>query len=182
MGHRGIAQVVRDVWLAPLDRHYSNGNIGSYDYAELFRPDASWPEVAKRVTVFKLYPFFTARSSDEELAAVIADLRRRGIALALEARVLTDQGDCKGDGGANTLRLLLRLKRLGGNLRYLAMDEPMKHWRFVKSNCRVPLGAIAQNIAANVRIFKTVFPKLQVGDIEPVGAIPRGPTPSVRYH
>ena len=175
MNSSATAESTRDIWLAPLDQDHSNGSIGARDFAALFRPDAPWSDVANRVTVFKLYPFFTARSSDEELTAVITDLRRRGIALALEARVLTDEAACKGDGGANTIKLLLRLKRLGADLRYLAMDEPMKHWRFVRSNCRVPLDAIARNIAANVRRFKAVFPEMKVGDIEPVGEFKEDP-------
>ena len=175
MNFSATAESTRDIWLAPLDQDHSNGSIGVRDFAALFRLDAPWGDVANRVTVFKLYPFFTARSSDEELTTLITDLRRRGIALALEARVLTDEAACKGDGGANTLKLLLRLKRLGADLRYLAMDEPMKHWRFVRSNCQVPLDAIAKNIAANLRGFKAIFPNLEVGDIEPVGEFKEDP-------
>ena len=67
MNFSATAESTRDIWLAPLDQDHSNGSIGVRDFAALFRLDAPRGDVANRVTVFKLYPFFTSRSSDEEL-------------------------------------------------------------------------------------------------------------------
>jgi hypothetical protein len=158
-----------EIWLAPLNRTWTINNRGSGDYMDLFQNDAPWGSVAQRVSAFKLYPYFTGRSTDAELKSVIDNLRQRNIALALEARVLTSTANCQGDGGASTLNLLRRIRRLGGDVRYLAMDEPLKHWHSGRAVCSASFDEVAENIAGNVQNFRTIFPNLQVGDIEPVG-------------
>jgi hypothetical protein len=129
--------------------------------------------------VFKLYPYFTGRASDDDLRMIFADLKRRGIALALEARALTTTKACKmtaGDGGQSTINLLRRVKRLGGHVQFLAMDEPLKHGLQGDVSCRASIERVAQDVASNVRQFREVFPGLRVGDIEPVGAWKNAPT------
>jgi hypothetical protein len=158
-----------------LSRNHTSNGIGSTDFMQLFRPDSLWSESARRVSVFKLYPYFVGRSSDEDLSTVIRELQRRGMALALEARVLQDSGHCRGDGGINTVRLLNRIKSHGGTVTYLAMDEPMKHWFYSLNNCHVPFEQITDNISAQLARFRSIFPSLKVGLIEPVGAFVQDP-------
>lgn len=163
------------IWFAPIDRDNTAQGIGSTDYAEMFAPAAPWKPVYDRLSVFKLYPFFAGRAPDEALLRVIGFTRRHNIALALEGRVLTDTPTCKGDGGINTPRLLARIKKLGGRVDILAMDEPMKHWFYGKSACHASPEALARTIVANVRAMRAIFPAMQVGDIEPVGSFPEDP-------
>ncbi|HZX27077.1 MAG TPA: hypothetical protein VFF16_08420, partial [Telluria sp.] len=54
---------------------------------------------------------------------------------------------------------------LGGELRFLAMDEPYQHAR---DACHWTAAEIARNAAASVRAVRSVFPHVQVGDIEVV--------------
>ena len=61
----------------------------------LFEPDAAWQEAANHIQVFKLYGEWVAYDATEaELQQVVADLRRRGLALAVEAGPLDSPGDC----------------------------------------------------------------------------------------
>src|SRR5260221_1876578 len=171
----GAQQEKCDIWLAPLDREQNVNGQGAEDFMKLFESDAPWDRVSGHVAAFKIYPYFAGRSSDKNLRKMFIDLRRRNIALALEARVLTDYRDCRGDAGANTLPLIHRIKQLGGELLYLAMDEPMKHWYYSKTNCHATFDEIAANIAKNVREFRDVFRNLRIGDIEPIGFFKEDP-------
>ena len=163
------------IWLAPLDRAGTVNHIGSSDYMDLFQDGASWSSVAPRVSVFKLYPFFVGRSPEADLIAVVHGLASRHIAIALEARGLTDDGECTGDGGDITPRLLRRLKSVGADLKFIALDEPVKHWLTAKISCKASVRRIAANLAANVAKFRAIYPSVEVGDIEPVGDYPDVP-------
>lgn len=65
-----------------------------------------------------------------------------------------------------------RIQRLGGDLRYFAMDEPALwgHEYSGKRACQYSLQEVASRVAEGVRMMRAVFPDVQVGDIEPIGA------------
>lgn len=166
------------IWLSPLSSTTAD-RTGAADFMNLFESNSPWKEVAAAVSVFKLYPYFVGRASDEDLKKIFGDLDRRHISVALEARVLTATKSCKmqnGDGGGSTIHLLDRVKRLGGKIDYLAMDEPLKHALAGDVHCRASLDAVVSDILRNVAQFKRRFPNLKVGDIEPIGAWPNAPT------
>src|SRR5580704_9439069 len=73
----------REIWLAP-----QGVNHPSVDFAALFQPDAPWKDAASHVNVFKLSTPFVLQATPEQIAAVVSDLNRRGIALALETGVI----------------------------------------------------------------------------------------------
>ena len=127
--------------------------------------------------VFKTSTQFLNRASDEQLQRMFEDLKRcRHIALAFEAMMQTFNGECgegvEGYAGPGVMgRLALRIKQLGGQLAYVAMDEPlsMGHRYSGPHACHAAIAAIAQDIAGNVAMVRNVFPDVQVGDIEPFG-------------
>jgi pimeloyl-ACP methyl ester carboxylesterase len=164
------------IWLAPLSSVTFDNKPGAADYMSLFQPDASWQQVAKVTSVFKIYPTFAGRASDDILRAVFADLKRRGMALALEARILSSTVSCTmkhGDGGEATINIIRRLRWLGADLRYIAMDEPMKHGLLGKENCRAAFDTMADDVATNIKAYRAFFPNLQFGAIEPIGDWPK---------
>ena len=61
-----------------------------------------------------------------------------------------------------------KIKRLGGNLQYIAMDEPEYYANIFKKMPVWPPAQIAANALKTVARIRTVFPNVQVGDIEPV--------------
>lgn len=169
------------IWFAPADtavRTWAGNRNGSDDYMELFAPAAPWAQAAARVHIFKMYssvfllPHLPGSLTDDQIRTVIADLERRNIALAVEHGPLYEDPlpphcgtGVEGFGGSASLRLAQRIRDLGGELRYLAMDEPFQHARDV---CGWSAQEIARNAAASIAQVRKVFPNVQVGDIEVV--------------
>jgi hypothetical protein len=143
------------------------------DYLDLFRPDAPWAEAGRQLTVFKVGPSFVDSAPDDVLRQAFSDLKRRGIALGWEMGAVRSGPDCgRGEGYAgDTSRSVGRIKAAGGELRYVAMDEPFWFGHLVQSNhaCQLSIGDLARNVAERLSIVRAVFPNVQVGDIEPIG-------------
>lgn len=167
---------VPQIWLAPLDpivRPF-NHTQGPSDFFELFLPSAPWSVTAAHVNVFKLYPQLIALGSEADLSRAFQDLRRRGIAVALEFGAMTDTAVCgRGVEGYNGGQLHLvaqKIRRLGGELTYLAMDEPLWYGAHFTGNngCHSTIDTIARDVGANIKALRDVFPDIHVGDIEPV--------------
>ena len=173
---RGLARADPIIWLAPLSNTTYDNKPGAADYMSLFSPGARWHQVAKATSVFKIYPTFAGRAPDGKLRAIFSFLKSHGIALALEARLLSSTKSCtmgRGDGGEATINLVRRLRWLGADLRYIAIDEPLKHGLLGKKNCHATFDAMADDMAINIKAYRAYFPNLQVGEIEPVGDWPK---------
>jgi hypothetical protein len=166
-----------DVWLAAVDpvvRAAHKWDAGA-DYMDLFRPDAAWPNVAKQTRVFKIGPGFASQGREEDLKQVFAELQRRHIALALEIGMLSVSEHCHekteayGEPGL-VERVLSRIKRLGGDLAYIAMDEPFYygHQYAGPDACKLSATQLAQDVAPNVAVAKRIFPGIRIGDVEVV--------------
>ena len=171
----------RTIWFGPADtaeRTWVDRRNGSDDYMQLFSPTAAWAQAASRVNVFKMYssvfllPHLPGSLTDEQIRTVLADLKRRNIALAVEHGPLYEDPvpphcgtGIEGFGGSASLRLAERIRDLGGELTYLAMDEPFQHAR---DACGWTAREIARNAASSIADIRKVFPDVQVGDIEVV--------------
>lgn len=144
------------------------------DYFDLFSPKAEWTVAAKHVKVFKIYPTLIMSGSEKDLIRLFNDLKARNIALALEFGPLTDNDLCgrgiEGYGGELLGAVAKKIKRLGGDLLYLAMDEPLLYGAFYngKRACHADIASIAKDAGRNIGLIKAVFPNIQIGDIEPV--------------
>ena len=165
-----------EVWLAGVDPyvwHLMEPGVPS-DYTDLFKADAPWTMAAKHTQVFKTSTQFIVRGRDEQLRRMFADLRRRGIALAVEGLLQRYGADCgqgiEGYSSRGTAALIARrISQLGGRLAYVAMDEPLwyGHVFLGPHACRASIAAVAANVAQSVAELRRVFPAVQVGDIEP---------------
>ena len=153
------------------------------DYFELFKPEAAWSKSAQHVKVFMLNGGLLLRQSDDEVKAVLADLKRRHITLAIEMGLATARQDSSGHQACgvnvegittpNATRVIAeRIKKNGGELRYVAMDEPLFYGHhFSGANaCRFTLSELAGTIAPNVAVLRELFPSVEIGDVEPIGA------------
>jgi hypothetical protein len=126
------------VWFAPLPPLTVNSSrpyTGSDDFMDLFAPEALWREAAERVSVFKLYGEWvedvpwSVHASDAELAQVIAELSRRGIAIGVEMGPLEPSSSCgqgiEGFAGIRAgINIAKRIKNAGGRLNFVSLDEP----------------------------------------------------------
>jgi hypothetical protein len=165
-----------EVWLAGVDptaRHELKVE-GESDYGDLFQNDAPWPRASVAVRVFKISTRSLLVDSDDSLRRMFANLSRRGMELGLETLMIPQHQACgsnvEGYSAAGAIAAAaLRVKRLGGELHYAAMDEPLWYGhRYAGANaCRDTIDAVARQLAENVAVLKSVFPKIEIGDIEP---------------
>jgi hypothetical protein len=175
--HRVVAA---EIWLSPFDPmiwSVVQPDLPS-DYFALFSQDAAWSRSAARISVLKIAGSLAGSGPYAQLQRMFADLGRRHISLALEIMALTAQRDCGqhiegyAQAGENA-HLAERIRQVGGDLRYVATDEPLWNGHeFSGANaCHTAIPAIATDVAATVKALKQVFPAVQVGDIEQIGRI-----------
>lgn len=181
------------IWLKPQGGLPPAPQPLALDYLDMFRPDAPWKDAAARVNVFVVTGVLVDRASPEQLAMIVGDLKRRGIALALETGAIDLRGNppppCGGSGrvegysfvGAAKLQAQ-RIKAAGGTLNYVAMDEPLYYGHYFDSapnaagvGCHTPIADLAASVARVVGVFRSEFPGVQVGDTEPTGFIEQQP-------
>ncbi|RKP44303.1 hypothetical protein D7S89_22500 [Trinickia fusca] len=149
--------------------------VAGNDFMDLFHPDAAWQRSAASIQIFKVSTQFLHRASDSQLRAVIEDLRRRHIALAMEAEILTTSVKCgNGVPGYTTAAVIQkavrRVSQMGGEIAYVAFDEPMTwgHFAHRAGACQYTAEEVVDNITPNIEVFVAAFPAVKFGDIEPV--------------
>lgn len=163
------------VWLAPMA-----APAGAADFMDLFNETASWEQAAGHVQVFQLSGEWVAQNAtDDELRRIVADLERRGLVVALEARPLVQTNRCgKGREGfagpAERLRMLRRLEAAGATgrlVRFVVLDAPYAfgHNDEGRAACGWSSRRIAQQVAAYLTTTRHTFSDVQVGDVEPFG-------------
>lgn len=178
------ANAATEIWLSGVDPYVRQALMhdSSSDYNDLFLPNAPWRRAAARVSVFETSTQYLANASDRTLQEMFADLRHRKIALAVSGLMIPLDPGCGGNvegySSIGTMgRIAARIKRLGGALRYVAMDEPLwyGHAYEGRNACRYSIVQVASKVAGNVEALKRVFPDVMVGDIEPLAAV-EGPS------
>jgi hypothetical protein len=180
----------RDVWLIGIPP-WARANVfhdpSPSDYLDLFSPGAPWGKSASQLRVFGTTGALISRESDETLQQVFAELKRRHIALAIEGGMLTGVGpsglfECgrgvEGFGAAGSTRVLAQhIKKKGGDLAYIAMDEPLwyGHHFHGANACQWSPEYLARQIAGELKGVREIFPDVKVGDIEPIAPAPPQP-------
>jgi hypothetical protein len=182
-----------EFWMASVDpavRSDRQTLRAPSDYMDLFRPHAPWETAASKLKVFKVSGAFALRSTDEDMQTLINDLKRRHIALAVEFGVLVGGDRCgrtvEGYGAPTAVDTLVkRIKKWGGQIDYLAMDEPVWFGHAAKGApvkggsragipgghfCEDPIADLVDQIAPKIEILRQAFPNIQVGDIDPISA------------
>jgi hypothetical protein len=173
------------VWLAPQASVSPSPLNRAADFMQMFTPDAPWKSAAAHVAVFKLYGSFLSRASQDQVNTIVADLNRRGIAIALETGVMnigpqSTNPPCGGLGlveGYGTPALAQnisqKIKAAGGTLAYLAMDEPLWYGHYFKGRpggqpgCQSAIPDIIKLIQPTLAVYRAAFPDALIGDIEP---------------
>lgn len=149
----------------------------------MFEPDAPWQNAASHVQVFRISSIFFHRlgkeSNQEEVNAMVADLKRRHIAIALEIGVIEIKpGSCpdKTQEGYGTLsesqKVIDMIKAAGGEIKYLNMDELLNYGHYFehsssKIGCRLSIGDIVSRSTDTLKLFKREFPNIMIGETEP---------------
>jgi len=164
-------------WFAPLPPLPTGPGrpfIGSSDFMGLFIPNADWSVAASHLQVFKLYGEWVAYgATDQQLATAIADIRRRGLLLAVEAGPLDPQGCGSGIesfAGSDEGRLIAdRIAKAGGVLDLIALDEPYYFGSIydAPNACHWSAEKVAAEVGRYIDLMGSRFPDVVVGDTEP---------------
>jgi uncharacterized protein (TIGR03437 family) len=169
------------VWFSPeAPGDWPDGRVGQVDYIDLFTPTAPWTNAAAHVQVFKFAASefvgdLPGELTDTQWQQVFANLAQRGIALAVEfgpLPVTTCGAGVEGFSGGAALLVAQKVQSLGGTLQYVAMDEPFYYGNIYtgQNACNWTAQQIAASAVQSIAQIRTVFPKVIVGDIEPVPA------------
>ncbi|HEY2529191.1 MAG TPA: hypothetical protein VGJ20_14795 [Xanthobacteraceae bacterium] len=176
----------QEIWLAPND---------AVDRIDMFKPDAPWKNAAAHTQVFKFYANKDFNSPPQEAVdAVVGDMNRRGIAVALEAGVMNvgavqppgcgGWGSVEGYGPVAMHEVIARkIKKAGGVVKYVAMDEPLWYGHYFKGGtprfphrgCQSSIGEVASLVAPSLAVYIREFPSVIIGDIEPSNALANQP-------
>jgi hypothetical protein len=167
------------IWFNLTNYKMSNGVDGPQGWNKLFvEPGAPWPAFMNHVQV--VAGAGIAQIPDDVLAKVFVKLDQHHIPFAIEslAQSWVHEPEC-GHGvesyydppGAR--KIAEKIKAAGGELAYVAMDEPLFYGRYYNGHdaCHSSIENVAERAAAIIREYKKVFPNLIVGDIEPFPAI-----------
>jgi hypothetical protein len=164
-----------ELWFAPPDDlPRANGHVYGPDFKELFHTPSQWQDVLAKISVFELTPRYAMVGSEQDLVQIFEFLHQHHIALAIGMQMVNAQNcgtNVEGmTGPGRAAAIAARIKRLGGDLRYVGMDEPMRFGtEFAGANaCRYSITETAVRVAENVRAVQAVFPDVQIVDAEPV--------------
>jgi len=149
----------------------------------MFAPGAPWQDAASHVQVFRLSSVFFHRTGQEsnqgDVNAVVADLKRRHIAIAVEiGTIALTTGSCpdRVQEGYATLsqaeKVIGMIRAAGGEIKYLNMDEELNYGHFfehsaTKTGCELPIREIVSRSSAILNLFQQAFPEILIGETEP---------------
>jgi hypothetical protein len=165
----------QQIWFGPPDQlPRLGGRVYGPDFMNLFEPNSPWARAQSKVQMFMLTPMFPLVASDADLTKVFAFLRAHKIALGVGmAMVPTSQDHCGFHVEGITLTngptaVVQRIKKLGGDLQYIGMDEPMTfgHEYTGQNACRYPISQVAAGVAEMARTVRAYFPDVQIGEAE----------------
>lgn len=165
-------------------------NWPANDYWRMFQAsaDAEWTKVARHMDVFVLAMHGMTQPKDEELRLLLAALKRHNIKLAVTQSMVEHEPSCGGgEGYAPNAKMrpaqLERIKRLGGVVDYVSMDEPLMRGHKLRridatrTGCQYPIADVARRVKANVIGARAVFPDVKIGSTEAIAAQVTGQGP-----
>jgi hypothetical protein len=162
-----------EIWLTGVQPQPGQPINQPYDNLAMFQPNAPWQGASQSIRVFKTTTQWLLTAPDDSLVTMFSDLDRRGIALGVEALMMSQITACgfgvEGYSSPGTVKQVAdRVKRLGGNLQYVAMDEPLTfgHLATGPNTCQSSISDLAAALAINVAAIRADFPAAKIGDIE----------------
>jgi hypothetical protein len=177
--------LAQEIWFAPPGAPEDSRLHRAVDFMDLFNPDAPWQQAASHIKVFMLYGSYLSRAPQDEVDKIVADLNRRHIPIALAVGVMnvgpkSTNPPCGGLGqveGYGIPKLAHaqseKIKKAGGAIRYIAMDEPLWFGHYFNGKrggqpgCHSSIAQILELIKEPLAVYAQEFPGLIVGDTEP---------------
>ena len=174
-----ISARAQAVWMMPRGNEVSaKGFFSDADYARLFEPGAPWQQALRTIQVFSLGPHFAATAPEEELRPLFAFLRAHNVGLSVMWPSVPAQSCGHRVEGMSfhphrSFNLAMRLRRLGANLTYISLDEPLHFGHYYRGHdaCSYPIDRLAGGVAESIRQVKEVFPTIKVVEVEPLAGL-----------
>ena len=168
-----------EVWLAPQGLPQSpSSKVKNVDFMQMFQTNAPWTFTASQTKVFLLYGGAgLATAPQSQVDTIVADLNRRGITIALTGEQFINPHTCDatpGNGPKLAERISKKIIAAGGDVKYLAMDEPLCWGRYGGVQNRgwhMSISNIITAITPSINVYRRYFPKIQVGEEEPIGNV-----------
>src|SRR5208282_3426683 len=119
------------VFLSPVNDQITPAGFSiDPDYRQLFHPGASWQKAMSRVNAFEIVNHYVFTQDETILRSIFSFLHEHNIALAVVFGLVPSTNGCgRGVEGATAgqynLGVAKRLKRLGADLKYIVVDEPL---------------------------------------------------------
>lgn len=173
----GAPASAQEVWFAPPDNLPRGDKVFGPDFDDLFNPSTRWDGALSRVEVFQINPRYSFASPEPSLKRVLDFVRARHIKLAVAMQAVTKRADCgtglEGMTPANgAAPIMQRMKRLGADVKFVVMDEPLYFGHFFKgpNGCQYDLNALVDAIVPSAKAILTEYPDAQIGETEPVSS------------
>jgi hypothetical protein len=181
----GLSVSATEIWLAPQASVPPSPLNRAADFLDMFDPDAPWQQAAAHVEVFKFYASYLGAAPQDHVDKIVADLNRRRIAIALEAGVInigpkSTNPPCGGFGLVEgygippvAMDISKKVKKAGGEIKYLTMDEPLWYGHYYKGRpggqpgCRSPIDEVIKLIEPTLNVYIEQFSNIVVGEAEP---------------
>ncbi len=175
----------QEIWFAPPAAPEGSRLHRAVDFMDLFSPEAPWQQAASHVKVFLLYGSYLSRAPQDEVDRIVSDLNRRHIPIALAVGVMNvgpkatnppcgGLGLVEGYGIPKLARIQSeKIKKAGGSIRFIAMDEPVWFGHYFKGRpggqpgCHSSIAQILELIREPLAVYEEEFPNIIVGETEP---------------
>jgi hypothetical protein len=166
------------IWFAPPDNlQRGNKPPTNEDFPRLFDPSPAW---SARTDIFVISPLMGSVVGPEDaLRGINAFLVQRHIALAvgIGAAQVDNANPTPGECGFGVEGMnrptrnasgFKRLKQLGIDVQYVAMDEPLTfaHYYDKKNSCQYSIPDTARRVAASIAEIRQYYPNVKVVDCE----------------
>jgi hypothetical protein len=173
-----FTSVAQEIWFAPPDNLQRGTQPPRYqDFPHLFDSSPAW---SVRADVFVLSPLMGSVAGPEDtLRGINAFLARHHISLAvgIGAAQIDNVNPVAAECGVGVEGITRpnrnaiyfeRLKRLGIDVQYVAMDEPLTygHYYSRRNACRYSIQDTARRVAASIAEIKQFYPDVKVVDYE----------------
>lgn len=137
------------------------------DYQALFDPNAPWQSALSHTKVFQVDRSYIWSRDDATVTRTLNFLKEKRVKLAVVFGVVPGYNPdrtCGLEGTAHTpteqLKIVQKLKRLGGELDYIVANESLwwGHLAEAEGGCRYSISELAAGYAREIRQVRSVYP------------------------
>ena len=162
----------QEIWFGPPDNLPRGDKIANEDFPNLFAPEQKWQSASSKISLFAMTPYYAVAATDDQIRMILGYLSSRHIPLAVGMQPLPVEGCGQGVEGMTRPGvpgvIARRLKRLGANVEYFALDEPLEYGHIYhgKNACHFSVQEVANRLASTIRDLRAVYPGVKILDFE----------------